>query len=94
VLVERAIGHLANAWALRRWRGLPDRVRDIYRATGALIARTDGSTGSRHKAASRTLLMRMGEVVVPLLVMAGFGVAFTAMAAARFWLDDAKAHYG
>jgi hypothetical protein len=36
-LVEQAIGHLANAWALRRWRGLPYRVRDVYRAAGALI---------------------------------------------------------
>jgi hypothetical protein len=25
VLVEQAIGRLANAWALRRWRGLLDR---------------------------------------------------------------------
>ena len=36
-LVEQAIGHLANAWALRRWRGLLYRVRDVFRATGALI---------------------------------------------------------
>jgi hypothetical protein len=36
-LVEQSIGHLANAWALRRWRGLLDRVRDVYRAAGALI---------------------------------------------------------
>jgi hypothetical protein len=36
-LVEQAIGHLANAWALRRWRGLLYRVRDVYRAAGALI---------------------------------------------------------
>jgi hypothetical protein len=36
-LVEQSIGHLANAWALRRWRGLLHRVRDIYRAAGALI---------------------------------------------------------
>jgi DDE superfamily endonuclease len=36
-LVEQAIAHLANAWALRRWRGLLYRVRDIYRAAGALI---------------------------------------------------------
>jgi hypothetical protein len=27
----------ANAWALRRWRGLLYRVRDVYRAVGALI---------------------------------------------------------
>ena len=36
-LVEQAIGHLANAWALRRWRGLLYRVRDVYRAAGVLI---------------------------------------------------------
>jgi hypothetical protein len=36
-LVEQSIGHLANAWALRRWRGLPYRVRDVYRAAGALV---------------------------------------------------------
>jgi hypothetical protein len=36
-LAEQAIGHLANAWALRRWRGLLWRVRDVFRAAGALI---------------------------------------------------------
>jgi DDE superfamily endonuclease len=36
-LVEQAIAHLANAWSLRRWRGLLHRVRDLYRAAGALI---------------------------------------------------------
>jgi hypothetical protein len=36
-LVEQSIAHLANAWALRRWRGLLYRVRDVYRAVGALI---------------------------------------------------------
>jgi DDE superfamily endonuclease len=36
-LVEQAIAHLANAWSLRRWRGLLYRVRDVFRATGALI---------------------------------------------------------
>ena len=36
-LVEQAIGHLANAWALRRWRGLLHRVRDVYRAAAALV---------------------------------------------------------
>ena len=35
--VEQAIGHLANAWTLRRWRGLLHRVRDVYRAAAALI---------------------------------------------------------
>jgi len=36
-LVEQSIGHLANALALRRWRGLLYRVRDVYQAAGALI---------------------------------------------------------
>ena len=36
-LVEQSIAHLGNAWALRRWRGLLYRVRDVYRAAGALI---------------------------------------------------------
>jgi hypothetical protein len=30
-LVEQSIAHLAKAWALRRWRGLLYRVRDVYR---------------------------------------------------------------
>jgi hypothetical protein len=36
-LVEQSIAHLANAWALRRWRGLLYRVQDVYRAAGVLI---------------------------------------------------------
>jgi hypothetical protein len=36
-LVEQAIAHLSNAWALRRWRGLLHRVRDVFRAAGALV---------------------------------------------------------
>jgi DDE superfamily endonuclease len=36
-LVEQSIAQLANAWALRRWRGLLYRVRDVYRAAGALV---------------------------------------------------------
>jgi hypothetical protein len=36
-LVEQAIAHVANAWALRRWRGLLYRARDVFRAAGALI---------------------------------------------------------
>jgi hypothetical protein len=36
-LVEQAIGHLAGAWALRRWRGLLYRVRDVFCAAAALI---------------------------------------------------------
>jgi DDE superfamily endonuclease len=37
-LVEQAIGHLANAWSLRRWRGLLYRVRDVFRAACALVS--------------------------------------------------------
>jgi hypothetical protein len=36
-LVEQAIAHLAGAWALRRWRGLLYRARDVFRAAGALV---------------------------------------------------------
>jgi len=36
-LVEQSIGHLANAWALRRWRGLLYRVREVFRAAAALV---------------------------------------------------------
>jgi DDE superfamily endonuclease len=36
-LVEQAIGHLACAWSLRRWRGLLYRVREVFRAAGALV---------------------------------------------------------
>jgi hypothetical protein len=36
-LVEQSIAHLANAWALRRWRGLLYRARDVFRAAAALI---------------------------------------------------------
>ncbi len=36
-LVEQSIAHLANAWSLRRWRGLLYRVRDVFRAAGALV---------------------------------------------------------
>jgi hypothetical protein len=36
-LVEQSIAHLANAWALRRWRGLLYRLRDVFRAAAALI---------------------------------------------------------
>jgi hypothetical protein len=36
-LVEQSIAHLTNAWALRRWRGLLYRLRNLYRAAGALI---------------------------------------------------------
>jgi hypothetical protein len=36
-LVEQSIAHIANAWSLRRWRGLLHRVRDVFRAAGALV---------------------------------------------------------
>ena len=36
-LVEQSIGHLANAWSLRRWWGLLYRVREVFRAAGALV---------------------------------------------------------
>ena len=36
-LVEQSIAHLANAWSLRRWRGLSYRVRDVFRAAGVPI---------------------------------------------------------
>jgi hypothetical protein len=36
-LVEQSIAQLANAWSLRRWRGLLYRVRDVFRAAGALV---------------------------------------------------------
>ena len=36
-LVEQSIAHLANAWALRRWRGLLHRIRDVFPTAGVLI---------------------------------------------------------
>jgi hypothetical protein len=36
-LVEQSIGHLANAWSLRRWRGRFYRLRAVFRAAGTLI---------------------------------------------------------
>ena len=36
-LVKQSIAHLANAWALRRWRGPLYRLRDVFHATGALV---------------------------------------------------------
>jgi hypothetical protein len=36
-LVEQSIAHLAGTWALRRWRGLLYRVRDVFRVAAALI---------------------------------------------------------
>jgi hypothetical protein len=54
-LVEQAIGHLAGAWALRRWRGLRSRVRDVYRAAGRSSAWVAGPPAYIHEEASRTL---------------------------------------
>jgi hypothetical protein len=36
-LVEQTVGHLACAWSLRRWRGLLYRLREVFRAAGALV---------------------------------------------------------
>lgn len=36
----------------------------------------------------------VGDILVPLLVLVGFGIAFTIMAAARFRLEESKAYYG
>jgi ABC-2 type transport system permease protein len=36
----------------------------------------------------------LGDIVVPSLVILGFGVMFTLLAAARFRLEDTKAYYG
>lgn len=47
--------------------------------------------------AFRSVILEGGgvaDIVVPLLVMAGFGVAFTLLAAAKFRLEDTKAYYG
>jgi hypothetical protein len=38
MIVEQSIGHLGNARSLRRWRGLPYRVRHVFRATAALVS--------------------------------------------------------
>jgi ABC-2 type transport system permease protein len=35
-----------------------------------------------------------GDIMVPSLVILGFGVLFTLLAAARFRLEDTKAYYG
>jgi DDE superfamily endonuclease len=36
-LVEQSIAHLANAWALRCWRGLLYQVQDTFHAAGVLV---------------------------------------------------------
>jgi hypothetical protein len=53
-LVEQAIGHLANAWALRRWRGLLHRVRDVSGPPARWSAWAGGWTVSPPERASRT----------------------------------------
>jgi hypothetical protein len=44
--VEQTIGHLAGAWALRRWRGLLYPLREVFRAAGALVCWAAGWTAS------------------------------------------------
>jgi hypothetical protein len=53
-LVEQAIGHLANAWSLRRWQGLLYRIREVFRPPARWSAWAAGSTGSQREQASRT----------------------------------------
>jgi DDE superfamily endonuclease len=53
-LVEQSIAHLANAWALRRWRGLLYRVRNVFRAAGALICLRRWLHRVPHEQPSRT----------------------------------------
>jgi ABC-2 type transport system permease protein len=36
----------------------------------------------------------VGDIVVPLLVLIGFGILFTVLAAAKFRFEDTKAYYG
>jgi hypothetical protein len=52
-LVEQAIGQLANAWSLRRWRGLLYRVRAVFRAAGALVCLGPWLHRVAHEPASR-----------------------------------------
>ena len=56
-LVEQSIAHLANAWALRRWRGLLYRLRDVYRAAGALICLSRWLPGPHMKSITDTLIV-------------------------------------
>jgi hypothetical protein len=71
-LVEQAIGHLASAWALRRWRGLLYRVREVFRAAGALVCLGRGCTVYPPERASRT------PSIVPLGGSSGTGDATAA----------------
>jgi len=47
--VEQAIGHLANAWSLRRWRGQQDRLRDDFRPPARRCASVAGGSGPHLK---------------------------------------------
>jgi hypothetical protein len=42
-LVGQSIAHLAGAWALRRWRGLLYRIRDVFRAAQSWAKRLRNS---------------------------------------------------
>jgi hypothetical protein len=53
-LVEQAIGHLANAWALRRWRGCCTACGMSSGPPPRWSASAAGCTGYRCEAASRT----------------------------------------
>jgi hypothetical protein len=54
VLVEQAIGHLANAWTLRRWRGLRTGSGTSTGPPRRSSASADGSIASRHEQSIRT----------------------------------------
>ena len=53
-LVEQTIAHLANAWALRRWRGCCTASGMSSAPLGRWSASAAGSTGSPHERPSRT----------------------------------------
>jgi DDE superfamily endonuclease len=55
-LVEQAIGHLADAWSLRRWRGLLYRVRDVLRGCWQL---------HRHPSSGRHTLTPPARRLIP-----------------------------
>ena len=64
-LVEQAIAHLANAWALRRWRGLLYRVRDVFRAAGALLPPAAAAGGPGAAAQPHERKPRAGAAAAP-----------------------------
>jgi hypothetical protein len=53
-LVEQSIAHLANAWALRRWRGLLYRVRDVSAPPAHHLPGPLAAPGPHMTRASRT----------------------------------------